>query len=231
MRPPQINKAFTLIELLVVIAIIAVLAALAFPAISGVLSKGKSAACLSNLRQIGMGLVAYAMDNSYTLPDAGSGGTPGWAVAIGPYAGEAKNKKSIFVCPGCEIPVQNATGGEIAITYGVHGGLMPKGAAAKDLSDVKRASEVILAADTCQNPGNKGWSPYCIENPAVFTGGGRGGTGALDAPISTGTDSDKGNSPWMRYRHSGAVNAVMCDGSARTIKKGQVLNRNAIFTE
>jgi prepilin-type processing-associated H-X9-DG protein len=35
----------------------------------------------------------------------------------------------------------------------------------------------------------------------------------------------------MRYRHAESVNVVMCDGSAKSIKKGEVLNRNAMFTE
>jgi prepilin-type N-terminal cleavage/methylation domain-containing protein/prepilin-type processing-associated H-X9-DG protein len=231
MKSPRHPLAFTLVELLVVIAIIVVLAGLAFPAVSGGLSRAKSAGCLSNLRQIGLATIGYAAENSYYLPDAGSGGTPAWAVAIEPYAGSAKDKRSIFVCPGCEVPVESASGNEIAVTYGMHGGLMPKGRPALRLSGVQRPSEVILCADMCQNPGNKGWSPYSIENPPAFKGGGRGGSGSLDSPIPTNTDSDKGNSAWMRYRHAESVNVVMCDGSAKSIKKGEVLNRNAMFTE
>ena len=230
MKPLHKNSAFTLIELLVVIAIIAILSALAVPAVNGALARAKSAGCLSNLRQIGIGTLGYATENDFDLPNAGSGGTPEWALAIAPYAGSSKSQKSIFVCPGCEVPVQAATGAQVAITYGMHGGLMPKGGTPVSLSDINRASEIILCADVCQNPGNKGWSPYSIENPSVFTGGGRGGGGALDAPIATSTDSDKGNSAWMRYRHAGSVNVVMCDGSAKTIKKGKVLNRNVNFT-
>jgi prepilin-type processing-associated H-X9-DG protein len=82
----------------------------------------------------------------------------------------------------------------------------------------------------CQNPGNKGWSPNAIEQPSVFVSqsGGRGGV-ALDAAISTQTDSDNGNNPWMRYRHNGRVNVVMADGHAESIAKGKVLNRHVIF--
>ena len=43
---------FTLIELLVVIAIIAILAAILFPVFAQAREKGRSAACLSNLRQV-----------------------------------------------------------------------------------------------------------------------------------------------------------------------------------
>jgi len=224
--------AFTLVELLVVISIIGLLAGLAVPAVNRGFKSAKAGACLSNLHQIGIATMAYAADNSFKLPDAGSGASDMWATKLATFMSTGtRSKKSIFVCPGCEKTVQEATGTDVAVTYGVHNGLMPKGGTASNISSVARVSEVILAGDVCQNPGNKGWSPFCIEQPSVISSqsGGRGGSTDLNSPISFGTDSDNGNNPWLRYRHSGKVNVVMCDGHAEAIKKGSVLNKHVIF--
>jgi len=223
--------AFTLVELLVVISIIGLLAGLAVPAINSGLKSAKSGACLSNLHQIGVATLAYTADNSFKLPDAGSGTTDMWAAKIATFmGGDTKKKNNVFVCPGALKSVSEASGSDIAITYGVHGGLMPKGGTASNITCVLRQSEVILCADQCQNPGNKGWSPFCIENPSIITSqsGGRGGI-TMDTPISTTTDSDSGNNAWMRYRHSGKVNVVMFDGHAEAIGKGKVLNKHVVF--
>jgi len=224
--------AFTLVELLVVISIIGLLAGLAVPAINGGLKSAKAGACLSNLHQIGVATMAFAADNSFKLPNAGSGTSDMWATQLATFISTGtKSKKSIFVCPGSEKAVQEATGSDVAVTYGVHNGLMPKGGTASNISSVVRSTEVILAGDVCQNPGNKGWSPFCIEQPSIISSqsGGRGGSTDLTSPISFGTDSDNGNNPWLRYRHSGKVNVVMCDGHAESIKKGSVLNKHVIF--
>jgi prepilin-type N-terminal cleavage/methylation domain-containing protein/prepilin-type processing-associated H-X9-DG protein len=62
------NPGFTLIELLVVIAVMGLLAGLLLPAVSRAKEAGRSTACLSNLRQIGVALELYVQENQNRLP-------------------------------------------------------------------------------------------------------------------------------------------------------------------
>jgi prepilin-type N-terminal cleavage/methylation domain-containing protein/prepilin-type processing-associated H-X9-DG protein len=63
------KRGFTLIELLVVIAIIAILAALLLPALSQAKQQGQQAACVSNLRQLGVAFLSYLNDGQDHFPD------------------------------------------------------------------------------------------------------------------------------------------------------------------
>ncbi|BCM89799.1 hypothetical protein IAD21_01647 [Abditibacteriota bacterium] len=79
----QERLAFTLIELLVVIAIIAILAAILFPVFSRARENARRTSCLSNLKQLGLGMMQYTQDydEKYpqpSVPDNGDYGAPTW---------------------------------------------------------------------------------------------------------------------------------------------------------
>jgi prepilin-type N-terminal cleavage/methylation domain-containing protein len=65
---PSSRRAFTLVELLVVITILAILMALMLPTLASAREKGWRTACLSNLRQMGIAIQAYANDSEGRIP-------------------------------------------------------------------------------------------------------------------------------------------------------------------
>src|SRR5688500_12259006 len=116
------RTGFTLIELLVVIAIIAILAAILFPVFAQAREKARQSGCLSNLKQIGTGIMMYTQDYDEAYPCNWFGGlwpsTPDgkaykWMDAIYPYV---KNEQ-VFSCP---------SDGGTRKTY-IHYSKLPKG--------------------------------------------------------------------------------------------------------
>ena len=64
-----VESAFTLVELLVVIAIIALLMGVLMPALVAARAQGKAVVCRSNLRQLALANIGYAMENDgYYVP-------------------------------------------------------------------------------------------------------------------------------------------------------------------
>jgi prepilin-type N-terminal cleavage/methylation domain-containing protein/prepilin-type processing-associated H-X9-DG protein len=64
------DRGFTLIELLVVIAVIVVLAAILFPVFGRAREMARKAACMSNMRQIGIAVEMYTNDHDQTYPQS-----------------------------------------------------------------------------------------------------------------------------------------------------------------
>jgi prepilin-type N-terminal cleavage/methylation domain-containing protein/prepilin-type processing-associated H-X9-DG protein len=74
MKMPKFNKGFTLIELLVVIAIIGILAGILLPVLSRARESARKTQCMSNIKQIGMGLIMYANENNENFPSSTTSG-------------------------------------------------------------------------------------------------------------------------------------------------------------
>src|SRR5450432_3278318 len=91
------KSGFTLIELLVVIAIIAILAAILFPVFAQAREKARAISCLSNEKQLGLGIIQYQQDYDEHNPGGvnGYGGGAGWAGQILPYV----KSLAVFRCP------------------------------------------------------------------------------------------------------------------------------------
>jgi prepilin-type N-terminal cleavage/methylation domain-containing protein/prepilin-type processing-associated H-X9-DG protein len=200
------RAGFTLIELLVVIAIIAILAAILFPVFAKAREKARQTSCLSNARQLGVGIAQYVQDYDEQLPpnrtywdvnnasDATKVGT--WRSEVQPYC---KNWQ-IFFCPSnscngtsteeCRLEglgsAPQPTTDRRCMHYFSNGNVMTNNGT-PIATIVKPASQIIVLESYGCYPDNGGWC----------------------------------NAVWKFRPHNNAKNWTFVDGHAKWIKCGQ----------
>ncbi len=244
------KKAFTLIELLVAIAIIAILAAILFPVFAQAREKARQTACLSNVKQLSLGLMQYVQDFDETYPTAVIGGSAAisavqpsaytWAWAIHPYL---KNEQ-IFSCPSAiDTPARKSNFGAsqdiarsyypilhfhppVAVTSGVEGA-SPSGQIALD--EPTAVMNDYDTPTTLPDVTRASETVWLVEAGSILPDGTTSQVMAFHGVSVTQRDryiSGGDQLSRLSRRHSGGMNWAFADGHAKWYRPDSTVSLN-----
>jgi len=203
------RRGFTLIELLVVIAIIAILAAILFPVFARAREKARQASCLSNMKQLSLGVIMYTQDYDEKMP-YGDANSINYHYCLWEGTQPYIKNMQVLVCPsdsqasclsgGCP-PNGTNWGAEWAtwrLSYGYNYSLGGTSTGAQQYP-----AETGILAEMIQRP-------YFYQQGATGLPNGGIGIGYTSAPTR------------LNNRHNDGMNIGFGDGHAKWVKDSQV---------
>jgi prepilin-type N-terminal cleavage/methylation domain-containing protein/prepilin-type processing-associated H-X9-DG protein len=247
------KRGFTLIELLVVIAIIAILAAILFPVFAKAREKARQAACLSNVKQLGLAMMMYVDDNDSTYPpifSIASGEFLIWQDLISPYiATKSDWTYGLKYCPSRPIDdsavafygMKYNYGGSAAIFSGMFAStytyISPtEGAISSpaDLYAIMDSGYYMMVANNSPypyyaslnfvlKPKKAGWETRYLPGA-----GGVAGKTLAELGFSAPTTAEEKD--FKDGRHSGGSNVAFADGHAK-FQKAEVMYQAALVAK
>jgi len=237
------RRGFTLIELLVVISIISLLAAILFPVFARARENARKASCLSNIRQIGLGMMQYSQDYDERLPRMSICGGPMlesgvaspsstasactepdqrvhlWMHVIYPYVKSA----GVFNCPSASItdysqPFDGSYEQMINYGYNFYLNMDDSGnQVGRNLASIPQAGNTVMIAESSNyrtDPDSK-----CIPGHINTT------FPELDWCTTTGANT--GDAPLAR--HFDRTNVAYVDGHAKSVLRRSIVT-NKIYS-
>jgi len=192
------RAGFTLVELLVVVGIIAILAAMLLPVFARAREKARTAACASNLRQVGLAAALYAEDAGGLYPPRFTVlRRVSWWDVVEPYV----RNEAVWYCPseGDRDPLLRHYGLNCYDRF-PDDGRFDEGVSAARIDEVRDSARTIAIADADPDDDREVTPPY----PTPWDIGGSQSGEWSWPPTSLAED-----------RHNGGFNAWYLDGHAK----------------
>lgn len=223
------RSGFTLIELLVVIAIISILAAILFPVFARARENARRTSCLSNLKQIGLGIMQYTQDNDEKYPMAyiATGqttspiGKPVWANTVWfwqeivyPYV----KSEQVYACPSSIN--QTLYAGYYAFNYGANRLVFKYPSTPLSTAAVTNSANLYMLMDS----GGYDPTPVNPQGGVLEANGWRYLPGAYkNAGIACFTGQVYTPDCQAEGRHFDGLNVTFADGHAKWLKSSIVV--------
>lgn len=216
---------FSLIELLVVITIIGLLAALGLPALGNALHQSKVAKCLSNLRQIGVGMHSYANENNGVFPTAWDRNLQrSYSTFLQPYMQmDSVALQSVYSSP-LHRPFSKAPSywEPFNLSYAMHNLLGHEDLAQRvRIASITRPGEVVLLTTGFQVASNYMRVEAALHMPNELN------WAACNYPLNNPVPTTTGPG-WPDYINRGKANVLFVGGNAGCIKQGELRWRHLL---
>jgi len=217
------HRGFTLIELLVVIAIIAILAAILFPVFARAREKARQTSCLSNVKELTLGIMMYAQDYDERLPGSYIYVSGGWPGRIYPYivSGTTGGTGGIYTCPSWpgpfnfNPPLPAVSAPQLGYGYNLSYLNISYDRGGLPLAEVQKPADTILIADSgpaWQSSDTWGFGMAYVIQPC-----------SLEILVY-GDPPKAGHWYPVYWRHNGLANVGFCDGHVKAEGRAYVEN-------
>ena len=217
----QRKRAFTLIELLVVIAIIAILAAILFPVFARARENARRSSCMSNLKQIGLGVMMYVQDYDEKYPlyefiNVAPSSYLFWTDTIQPYT----KSTQVLICPSGSAASMNSV---LYGNYGASSNIINGGGVG--MATITSPASTYMILDTGQwtiNPSQLKDTAYGVYIPGTGNLIGLTSSACPNVYGYTGGYYNPLSTDCMSGRHLGGVNMAFADGHVKWLSTGTV---------